>query len=226
MGLFFAPLDQILSSPAKLRLLRALHASSAPMSGRETAAVAGISVQPAQRALRELVALAVVRRDDTRSQHLYSLNRENFLVRRSIGPLFQAEEERVSEVFRHLRSGIARFESGTRPRVVGLYLFGSAARGKDVIGSDTDVAAVTASARDVNKVHETLAEIAPQFYTRYGLRLSALVIDLKKLRTMHADGDALIGALLRDNRRIAGKRLEELIHGDTRKQKGSGPLAG
>lgn len=226
MGLFFTPLDSILSSVGKLRLLRALHAASSPMSGREAAGIAGISVQPAQRALRDLVALGVVRRDDTRSQYLYTLNRENYLVRRSIGPLFEAEQERVDEVFRDLRKAVSRFESGARRRVEGVYLFGSAARGKDVIGSDLDVAAVVAAPQHVNEVHETLAQLAPSLYSLYGLRISALVIDLKKLRAMHADGDALIGQLLRDNRRITGKRLEELIHGDTRKQKGSRPLTG
>jgi predicted nucleotidyltransferase len=170
--------------------------------------------------LGQLVGLGVVRRDDTRSQHLYTLNRENYLVQRSLGPLLEAEHDRVAEVFRDLRRAVTRFESGVRPRLQGLYLFGSAARGADRIGSDLDVAAITVTARDVDRVHEALAEFAPEVYTRYGLRLSAVVIDLKKLRTMHADGDALVAELLRDNRRITGKRLEQLIDGGTRKQKG------
>jgi predicted nucleotidyltransferase len=218
MGLFFTPLDLILSSSSKLRLLRALHGMHSPVSGREVAGAAGIAVQPAQRSLAQLVALGVVRRDDTRSQHLYTLNRENVLVQRALGPLFQAEEARVDEVFRDL----ARAVSGTPVKAMeGLYLFGSAARGRDRVGSDFDVLAVVHSSAHVDKVHETLAQSAEQLYTRYGLRLSAVVLDLAKLRTMHADEDALVAELLRDNRRITGKRLEEIVHGHTRKQKGS-----
>jgi hypothetical protein len=71
----------------------------------------------------------------------------------------------------------------------------------------------------VDAVHETLARSADQLYTRYGLRLSVLVLDLAKLGKMHEAGDALIAELLRDNRRITGKRLEALLHGHTRKQK-------
>jgi predicted nucleotidyltransferase len=220
MSLFFSPLDQILSSAGKVRLLRALHATRSPMSGREAASAARIAVQPAQRALADLVALGVVRRDDTRSQHLYTLNREHYLVQRSIVPLFQAEHERVDEVFRDLRQAVARFEKGARPRLEGLYLYGSAARGRDAIGSDFDVVAVAARAQDVDAVHEKLAEIAPEVYTRHGLRLSVVVIDLQKLRTMHAEGDPLTQELLRDNRRITGKRLEQLIDGGTGKSKG------
>lgn len=218
MGFFFTPLDLILSSSSKLRLLRALHGTRSPMSGREAAAAAGVSVQPAQRALADLVAVGVVRRDDTRSQHLYTLNRENVLVQGALGQLFQAESARVGEVFRDLASTVAG--KAGRP-VEGVYLFGSAARGKDRVGSDFDVVAVVSAPPDVDAVHETLARSADQLSTRYGLRLSVLVLDLPKLRSMHDDGDALVTELLRDNRRITGKRLEALLHGHTRKQKGS-----
>jgi predicted nucleotidyltransferase len=218
MGLFFTPLDLILSSSSKLRLLRALHGMHAPVSGREAAGAAGVAVQPAQRTLAQLVALGVVHRDDTRSQHLYTLNRENVLVQRALGPLFQAEEARVDEVFRDL----ARTADGEHAASLeGMYLFGSAARDRDRVGSDFDVLAVVSATRQVDSVHETLAQSAGQMYTRYGLRLSVVVLDLAKLRTMHADGDAFIAELLRDNRRITGKRLEEIVHGHTRKQKGS-----
>lgn len=220
MGLLFTPLDLILASPGKLRLLRVLHQTHSPMSGREAASAAGISVQPAQRALGQLVALGVVRRDDTRSQHLYTLNRDSHLVQRAVSPMFEAEHARVAAVFRDLREAVAHFESGERPRLVGMYVFGSAARGADRIGSDLDVAAITATSRDVDRVHETLAEFAPEVYTRHGLRLYAVVIDLKKLRKMHADGDALVGELLRNNRRITGRRVEELIDGDSGKPEG------
>jgi predicted nucleotidyltransferase len=218
MGFFFTPLDLILSSGSKLRLLRALHGTRSPMSGREAAAAAGVAVQPAQRALADLVTVGVVRRDDTRSQHLYTLNRENVLVQGALGQLFQAESARVGDVFRDLSAVVAgKAEAG----VEGLYLFGSAARGKDRVGSDFDVVAVVATPQDVDAVHETLAQSADQLYTRYGLRLSILVLDLPKLRTMHEDEDALITELLRDNRRITGKRLEALLDGFTRKQKRS-----
>lgn len=218
MGFFFTPLDLILSSGSKLRLLRALHGTRSPMSGREAAEAAGVAVQPAQRALADLVTVGVVRREDARSQHLYTLNRENVLVQGALGQLFQAEAARVGEVFHDLGS-VATGKEGKA--IQGLYLFGSAARGKDRVGSDFDVVAVVSSPEDVDAVHETLAQSSEQLYTRHGLRLSVLVLDLAKLRTMHEDGDALVTELLRDNRRITGKRLEALLHGHTRKQKGS-----
>lgn len=213
MGFFFTPLDLILSSSSKLKLLRVLHGSRSPMSGREAASAAGVAVQPAQRALADLVTVGVVRREDTRSQHRYTLNRENVLVQGALGQLFQAESARVGEVFHDVADAVADAP------VEGVFLFGSAARGSDRVGSDFDVVAVVPSPRDVDAVHETLAQSTDQLYTRYGLRLSVVVLDLAKLRTMHKDGDALITELLRDNRRITGKRLEALLHGHARKQK-------
>jgi predicted nucleotidyltransferase len=218
MGFFFTPLDLILSSSSKLRLLRALHGTRSPMSGREAAAAAGVAVQPAQRALAQLVTLGVVHRDDTRSQHLYTLNRENVLVQRAIIPLFRVEQARVEEVFGEL----ARTLEGRAGKTVeGMYLFGSAARGTDRAGSDFDVLVVVRTLTQVNRVYETLAHSADQLYARHGLRLSIVVLELARLRAMHADGDALVPELLRDNRRITGKRLEDIVHGLTRTQKGS-----
>lgn len=218
MGLFFTPLDLILSSTSKVRLLRALHGTRTPMSGREAAQAAGVAVQPAQRALAELVTLGVVHRDDTRSQHLYTLNRDGVLVQRALEPLFQAEAARVADVFRDVAEAVGPKRA---KHVAGAYLFGSAARGKDRPGSDFDVLTVATSRHHVDTLHETLAQSADRFYTRHGLRLSVLVLDLAKLRKMHREGDALVTELLRDNRRITGKRLEELLHGKTRRQKGS-----
>ena len=216
MGLFFTPLDLILSSRSKLRLLRALHGTHAPVSGREAAAAAGVAVQPAQRALADLVALGVVHRDDTRSQHLYTLNRESVLVQGALEPLFQAEAARVGTVFRE----VAEMLDGTAAKhVAGVYLFGSAARGKDRSGSDFDVLTVVTSRQHVDTTHEALAQSADALYTRHGLRLSVVVLDLPKLRKMHGKGDALVKEVLRDNRRITGTRLEELLHGQTGRQK-------
>lgn len=220
MGLFFTPLDVLLSSAAKVRLLRALHATRSPVSGREAAEAAGIALRPAQRGLADLVAAGVVRRDDTRSQHLYTLRRENEVVQRCILPLFHAEHERTDRVFRDLRRAL-RGKDDASAAVEGLYLFGSAARGKDALGSDFDVLAVAATPGVVDAVHEKLAEFAPEVYTRHGLRLSAVVIDRERLRAMHAAHDPLTRELLRDNRRITGERLERLIDGGTGKPEGS-----
>lgn len=216
MGLFFTPLDLILSSTSKVKLLRVLHHTRQPMSGREAAAAGSLAVQPAQRALAQLVTLGVVNRDDTRSQHLYTLNRDHALVHDALDPLFRAEAARVSEVFRDVAGMVGGRAAGL---VQGMYLFGSAARGKDRTGSDFDVLTVVTSRQQVDTMHETLAQSADRFYTRHGLRLSVVVLDLPKLRRMHRDGDALVKELLRDNRRITGKRLEELLHGQTRRQK-------
>ncbi|HEX5869351.1 MAG TPA: nucleotidyltransferase domain-containing protein, partial [Longimicrobium sp.] len=145
--MFFTPLDLILSSSSKLRLLRVLHGMRSPVSGREAAGAAGVAVQPAQRSLADLVALGVVHRDDTRSQHLYTLNRQNVLVQRALGPLFQAEEARVGEVFRDLARAVG---GRVGKSVAGMYLFGSAVRGRDRAGSDFDVLAVASAPRYVD----------------------------------------------------------------------------
>lgn len=64
------------------------------MSGREAASAAAIAVQPAPRDLASLVALGIVRRDDTRSQQLRSV------CSRKDPVSYQGSYYRVSEAVR------------------------------------------------------------------------------------------------------------------------------
>ncbi len=66
------PLDHAIGTRAKVRLLRALVPLDRPVSGREAARLAGVSRQ-AIRSLDELVAVGIVRRQETAGQHLYTL---------------------------------------------------------------------------------------------------------------------------------------------------------
>ena len=73
MSTFLTPLDHILTNRGKVRLLRALIPLSRPVSGREAAKLARLSQTPALRALNDLVALGILHRMETFSQHLYEV---------------------------------------------------------------------------------------------------------------------------------------------------------
>jgi Fic family protein len=80
MGMLLQPLNAVLSSQSKVRLLRALLPLEDGVSAREAARLAGIPSAPALRALADLVALGVLHRTELASQHLYRVNRENSIV--------------------------------------------------------------------------------------------------------------------------------------------------
>ena len=205
--LLLTPLDTILGSAAKVRLLRALLPLDRPVSGREAARLAGLSHR-AVLALDELAALGVLERRTTAGGHtnLYGVNRSHALVP-AIVALFEAERERTAAIVRRI-ARVLKDVGGVEASVV----FGSQARGDAGPTSDLDLLVLTATgARE--RVHDAIVEAAPSLESELGVRLSPVVLTLTQARRQHAAGDAFLAAALRDARRVSGAPLEELLDG-------------
>lgn len=184
MGMLLRPLDAILSSQSKVRLLRAL------------------------RALADLSELGVLHRAELRSQHLYTVAHDNPLVRDGLVPLFEVERQRVSEVFAWLREALQGELGGGTVRSVVLY--GSAAQGEDRPGSDLDLLVVTTDDAAAAEVHARLANLAPELERRFALDLAPVVISHARLREQLATGDTVMAAAIREGRLLAGEPLDDL----------------
>jgi UTP:GlnB (protein PII) uridylyltransferase len=209
MGILFTPLDAILGSRSKVRLLRVLLPLDDAVSAREAARLAGTPPTPSLRALSDLAALAVLHRVRLRGQHLYTVNRENPLVRDGLQPLFEREAARVSSVFARLREALgAEF---TASAVLSLAIYGSAARGDDRPGSDLDVLVVTRSAEDAPGAHEALSRSAPLFDRDFGLDLAPMVISRQQFNQQAEAGDPVMAEILKEARVVAGLPLDQLL---------------
>jgi predicted nucleotidyltransferase len=211
--MFFHPLDSVLSSSVRVRVLRALIGLTRPVSGREAARLAGTSLPMTQRTLAEFVELGVLLLEETPAQHLYRINRDNLLVREGLVPLFEAEERRSRAIFEELRRVLTESPEAKDATVETAIVFGSAARGDDAPGSDFDLLVVTRDPAGAERVHDLLSARAPGLRTRFGLTLSPVVLDREVVRREAGDGAGLIQDVLRDGRRICGRTLEEIVHG-------------
>jgi predicted nucleotidyltransferase len=209
--MLFAPLDGILSSGVRVRALRVLADAHQPLSGREIARQAHASRAMTQRGLGELTQLGVVLMEETSAQHLYRLNEKHHLVRDGLLPLFRAERQRADELFAELRRILLDEAGATDGRVLTAYLFGSAARGDDVPGSDLDVLVITSDARDAEAVHDTLSARAPALRAYFGVVLSPVVLDVATARRQAGSTDSFLRDAGREGRRIYGRPLEELL---------------
>lgn len=209
--MLFEPLNAILSTPNKVRVLRALAPLTKGISGREVARLAGTS-RSAQQALDELVEMGIVTRREATGQHLYVLNRRNYFATRIIR-LFQSEQHRVQAIFSQLRQVINIVESsGTGAPILSMDVFGSTARGEARPDSDFDVIVIVDSVQQVEPVYMVLANVSTEMLERFSLRLSPIVIALNQLQSQYNDGDAFISSLLQDAITIYGQPLQGLIH--------------
>lgn len=204
--MLFDPLDQILGTRSKVRLLRALAPLDRPVSGREAARLARLSRQ-AIVALDELVSAGIVNRQGAAGQHLYTFARTNRLAP-AILQLFNEESARTKELFHRLVCIID--ESGS---VLGAVFFGSAARGEASPGSDLDLLVVVADSESRSSIYDQLVAASPALRSEFGVELSPVVLEVDRARRQHAEGDPFIAEVLRDGRRVYGQPIEELVGG-------------
>jgi len=198
------PLDECLSSRAKVRLLRFFTSTGEPVSGREAARRVAMAKRSIDLALRDLVAAGVVRRKDFGNQSLYQLNPQSVLGKRALITLFKGERGTIEEFFDTLRDLV---EVGAEVAPLWAGLFGSTALGDDAVGSDVDLAVVVTTAALVGPMHARLSDSSPTFRRRFGRVLSPVVLSLEQLQQLGRAKSPLVAGL-RTARWIAGSEVD------------------
>jgi len=186
----------MLSSKAKVAVLRVVTTVNAPLSGREIARRAGLWPASASKALGELTASGVlVCRDHGRAK-AYGLDHSDVKLVAKLRDLFWSEAERYREFVSDLSSGL--------PEAISLLLFGSEARRDAKPGSDTDVLVVLPEKTE--RMEQKVLDVCMGVAERHGLSLSWHVADLADLRDW-LESDAPLW------RNVRGESI--ILHGDT-----------
>ncbi|MBI3300044.1 MAG: MarR family transcriptional regulator [Elusimicrobia bacterium] len=204
-------LDDILGPSAKLSVLRILFRQD-DLTGREVARRADLSPRAASQALTRLVEAGVVRRKPAGQAHLFSVNRRRRGAFSALGELFAAEQGLSGSIGRY----VAKTAGGS---CVAVAVFGSYARGTAVSQSDLDVMVLLDDARVAPKVSELFAERAGAFHDEFGLRLSPYVISTAEFAARFKRNDALIKAVVREGRVVAGKPLAEVLADESQEKR-------
>ena len=200
------PLGVILGTRAKIDLLRVLTARGAPLSQRELARRAGVTLRSAQAALVDLYAVGIAEKHVGGRDHLTALSTQHVLAP-TLMALFSAE----AELARNVRSAIGRIAAGEKDAPLGLYLFGSVARAEETTESDLDILIVArdASHRDV-VLDRTLAGVR-SIQTRYGVSVAPIAYTIREAKRGWGAGAAPWPELARDVVAILGPPLRELL---------------
>jgi predicted nucleotidyltransferase len=194
------PLDDVLSSRAKVDLLRVLCASPVPLAGREVARRARLSPGHASRALRELVASGVLQAREMGQVRAYELDHADTALVRQLRALFSVEVQRQYDVADELLAAT--------PGIVSIVLFGSEARSDAEPGSDTDLLIVVEESS--RRAEKAISARATEVAERHGLALSWQVADLAQLRRWDRTSNPLWQNLLAEGVRLRGRSLKAL----------------
>jgi predicted nucleotidyltransferase/DNA-binding transcriptional ArsR family regulator len=194
------PLDDILSSRAKVALLRVLMRTPSPLNGREIARRAGIDPGHASRQLRDLALSGVLRSRDQGRVVTYEISEDASGLVARLRDLFDAEAVRYRDSIQGLSEQI--------PEAASIVVFGSEARLEAKSGSDTDLLIVVPEhAADVERrAREACLAVA----AKYSLAFSWTVMSVDELREMEETGNEFWNNVLRDGIRLHGKTLEAL----------------
>ncbi len=205
------PLDHVLGTSAKVRLLRELLPLEQAVSGREASRRAGLSPGTGNRALGELADSGVLDRTETGRQHLYAVNRRNFLVQGGLERLFRVEENRINEIVLWIQNRLAEAGTRTGTEILNATIYGSVARESERPESDFDLFVVVKQQPAVTEVLDLLVDQADDLADRFGLQLSAVAVSPEQLDELVAARDPFLEELLQEGIRVCGRRLEEFV---------------
>lgn len=195
------PLDDMLSSRAKVAILRVLCRTNAPLHGREIARRSGVQAGHVSRLLRELAASGILRSREHGRVTTYELTDRGSPLIAELRQLFDAETRRYERALTRLTEGV--------PGVLSVILFGSEARGEQKPGSDTDLLVVVEQKTD--EVETQLRDRCLGLAQEWNLALSWHVADLSDIHGWQDTGHEFWQNVLTDAVLLKGRPLEALM---------------
>ena len=200
------PLDDLLSSPAKVAVLRALVLWPRPLSGREIGRRAGVAAGHVSRVLRELHSAGVLEAQQYGRVIAYALRSDAGPLVGHLRELFRAEEARDFQARQALAGLVAEDSEEEDREVLSVILFGSEARGEARPGSDTDVLFIVRR-RDEN-LEKRIADLCDRLYGEHRTPLEPFVTDLAEVREWEESGNPFWKRVQEEGVVLAGIRPE------------------
>lgn len=198
--------DEVFRSWSHVAVLRAIRDTAVGLTGNQVARAAGMQPRSALRALTSLEQLGIVRRQRGGRDHLFTLNRDHFLVSRGIIPLYDVEEKLLSAIS-------SAIEKSAKGWAVSVILFGSVARKEERASSDFDLCCIVRSESQKKDLQRKLDSLSSKLYKQFGARLSPLYFSLQEFRNKIESGNPLARQIVEEGRVIVGKGVKELSRG-------------
>lgn len=207
---FQHPLDRVLNSEYKVRILRFLCRKGGEWVGRRLAAELAMNPVTTHRALRELHQATVLDFRKVGSHFLYSLRDDHCLVREILRPLFEREAHAQERLLDMLKRA---FRTKLRSSVVSVAIYGSLARGQERPTSDIDLLVLVRSTQAKRDVHDALGRVGETAMRTFGNPLTLYVNTVHEAQRKARRGLPVFKNILREHHLLWGRPLHEVLHG-------------
>ncbi len=206
---FFHPLDKILDSEPKVRILRFFAETNTEISGLQLAKLLKLSPTTVHKAMHELMAEKVVRMRAMGRAHSFCINDQNWVVTKVLRSMFSAERAMPADLNEVVSLFIQR--SSLKKDILSVALFGSVHEKSEGPGSDIDLFVVVKASASVAPVEELLSEAGGELLAQVGMVLSPFVISLDEFKEKNKAGQPIVRSAVKSHTMIFGKPLERLL---------------
>lgn len=167
-------LNFLLGNRSQLIVLRALHQTNHPLTGRAVERLTGLSNRATMLALETLVEARAVHREIDGRAHLHTINRQHYLVSKALRPAFNAEDQFWMDLSRTVQRVV-------KPRPIAAVATGPLTREETDYGGRLMLTMLFASETSRITSLKTIQKLAITFRDRYGLVLEHYLLDLNTM---------------------------------------------
>ena len=203
------PINRILDSETKVKVLRYLCTAGGETSGRQIAQLLRAPTTTVQVALRGLHDEGVLDRRSFGKAYAFSLNTKNWVVAKVLKPMFKTEGNYPSELWTEISKKVER--SKIKKAVLSVVLFGSVLTKQERPTSDIDLLILIDDGKAKQAVEDLFIEMNATIIQEAGLSLEPHIYSVAEFRDKVAEGLPFIKAALHSDKIILGKRLEVFL---------------
>jgi predicted nucleotidyltransferase len=204
--IYHRTLDYIFSSYSSIVVLRALQHISKGLTGREISRNAGITPRSALNALTNLENFKIVNRIIGGRDHIFTLNRNHYLVKHGILPLLESELNFLPAILTVIKKKLSK-------KTESIILFGSVARKQEEVQSDLDICLVISDKSLEKEVEKIKSELFNVISESYGSTPAFIVFTRKEFRSRGLKNKPPVNNIIKEGVVVSGKSIKLLLYG-------------
>ena len=207
---FTQPLNTILNSEVKVRILRFFCRHGGEWNGRQVAAQLQIHPTTAHKALRELHLTTVLNFRKLGNNFVYSRRQDHYLVREVLRPQFQQEAKAFERLIHRLQR---QLPLSLRSQIVSLALYGSVAREQERPTSDVDLLVLVTTPQAKRAIDQALERLWRPALKEFGNSIAPYINTVVEARRKVRQGMPVFQEILKQHQLLWGQPLKEVLHG-------------